>query len=349
LKIDATVADQLIEYPTDLKLLNQARLESERIMDLLYKRSDRKVKPRSYRRIARKQYLALAKQRRKSRRVLRKGIGQQLRYLSRNIQTLSTLLDELPAQPSPLKFRDLKIFWVIQLLYDQQTYMHQHRLRSHSDRIVNIYQPYVRPIPRGKDKGKTEFGAKLGVSEFDGFCRMNRLSWNAYNECNDLIGQAEDYRALYGYYPEIILTDRIYLTRANRAWMKSKGIRHIGQPLGRPKPLSLYFKRKRRKERNMRNHIEGKFGQGKNAYGLTRIRARRNDTSESWIAAIFFVINLRRWLKILPDITIQQPFLTFFLFLVSFDLDHKNGMERDTSKKTNTSKTDLPETWDLAA
>ena len=34
-----------------------------------------------------------------------------------------------------------------------------------------IYQPYhVRPIVRGKDKTKVEFGAKLSVSEFDGMC-----------------------------------------------------------------------------------------------------------------------------------------------------------------------------------
>ena len=244
LKIDATVADQLIEYPTDLKLLNQARLESERIIDLLYKRSDRKVKPRTYRRVARKQYLALAKKRKKSRKALRKGIGQQLRYLRRNIQTIHALLKELPTQPFPLRFRDLKLFWVIQLLYDQQLYMYQHKVNSHPDRIVSLYQPYVRPIPRGKDKGKTEFGAKLGVSEWDGFCRMDHLSWDAYNECTDLIDQVEAYKAFYGYYPEVVLADRIYLTRANRAWLKSKGIRHIGQPLGRPKTLSAYAKRK---------------------------------------------------------------------------------------------------------
>ena len=37
LKVDATVADQQIVYPTDLGLLNTARRESERMIDLLYK------------------------------------------------------------------------------------------------------------------------------------------------------------------------------------------------------------------------------------------------------------------------------------------------------------------------
>jgi hypothetical protein len=41
-----------------------------------------------------------------------------------------------------------------------------------------------------------------------------------------------------------------------------------------------------------RNPIEGKFGQAKTAYGLANIKARLKNTSESWIACIFLVLNL---------------------------------------------------------
>ena len=53
LKIDATVADQMIVYPTDVGLLNTAREESERLIDILYRKSGIKRKPRTYRREAR--------------------------------------------------------------------------------------------------------------------------------------------------------------------------------------------------------------------------------------------------------------------------------------------------------
>ncbi len=89
-------------------------------------------------------------------------------------------------------------------------------------------------------------------------------------------------------------------------------IRITGKPLGRPpKNESYYQKNKRRKEHRERNHIEGKFGQGKNAYGLKTIRARRQDTSESWISAIFFVMNLVKLEKLM------ELFYSFFkrLFL----------------------------------
>ena len=61
----------------------------------------------------------------------------------------------------PTSKRDQKIYWVIQHIYEQQKDMYDNNTHSVADRIVNIYQPYVRPIPRGKDKQATEFGTKI--------------------------------------------------------------------------------------------------------------------------------------------------------------------------------------------
>jgi IS5 family transposase len=63
---------------------------------------------------------------------------------------------------------------------------------------------------------------------------------------------------------------------------------------------SPYKKAKRKKEARERNQIEGKFGQGKNGYNLNKIRATLKNTSESWIAAIFFVMNLINYQKLKP-------------------------------------------------
>ena len=94
--------------------------------------------------------------------------------------------------------------------------------------------------------------------------------------------------------------DKIYATQANRRWLKERGIRITASPLGRPKAKTnqtYYLKRKARKEAAERNQIEGKFGQGKNGYNLDEIRARLKETSESWVACIFFVMNLIHYEK----------------------------------------------------
>jgi len=317
LKIDATVANHKIVFPTDAGLLNTARKETERFIDLLYKQSTLK-KPRDYRRVARTEYLVFSKKRKKSKKVIRKFIGKQLNYLKRNLAYIETLLNNIEAQkkaevlsglfstknPYPSKFplpkRDQKIYWVIQLLYEQQHYMYQEKTHSVKDRIVNIYQPYVRPIPRGKDKSSTEFGAKISASVVDGMSRVEHISWNQFNEAGDLKLQVNLYQKTFGHYPELVLADQIYLNRENRKWLKELEIRIVGKPLGRPPKTSLnaYQKRKLKKERNQRNHIEAKFGQAKNAYGLSNIPAKRSDTSESWIGAIFFIMNLITLTKI---------------------------------------------------
>ena len=302
LKLDASVADQYITYPTDLKLVNRSREETERLIDVLYEQGNFHKKPRTYRRKARKQYLALSKKRNKSKKELRLVIGKQLRYVRRNISTIERMLDSIEAEGKDFAFgvRDQRIYWVVQHVFDQQMYMYRNRTRKCSDRIVNIYQPWVRPMVRGKDNADVEFGAKVNLSEVDGFVRCNHIGWDNYNEGGDLKKQVEDFKSLYGCYPKLLLGDRKYLSRENRRYLKEMGIRVVGKPLGRPpkEGLTGYQKYKTRKEQRMRNHVEAKFGQGKNGYNLNRIRARRQDTSESWISAIFFVMNLTRLMKV---------------------------------------------------
>ena len=67
--IDATCAPADISYPTDLNLLNQARIKTEKIIDILYKLIKKKFdkKPITYRQTARKEYLKVAKKRRPTR------------------------------------------------------------------------------------------------------------------------------------------------------------------------------------------------------------------------------------------------------------------------------------------
>ena len=98
LKIDATVADQKIVYPTDAGLLNTARKESERFIDLLYKQSTYTNKPRTYRRIAATEYLNFSKNRKKSKKNIRKFIRKQLGYLKRNLLHIEKLLDNIEAK-----------------------------------------------------------------------------------------------------------------------------------------------------------------------------------------------------------------------------------------------------------
>jgi len=306
--IDATVANQAIRYPTDLSLLNEGREFNEQIIDILHAKSERKQKkPRTYRENARKAYLAVVKLRRPGRKILRRGIKQQLQYLRRNLSHIEDLLDEWPAgNPIPLPYWLLRRYWILPHLYQQQQAMYSNNVRRCDDRIVSISQPYVRPIVRGKQDKPVEFGAKPSVSlTGEGLAHVDALRWNAFNEGSDLEGQVEAYKKRYGHYPETVLGDPAYGTQANRRYLKQLGIRFAGKPLGRPKKVTAEnkeeikrLKAQRQQDYRARIPIEGKFGQGKNGYRLNYIRAKRADTSWAWINRIFLVMNLLILLRV---------------------------------------------------
>ena len=304
MQADATVADQYITYPTDNGIMNQSRKQYEKIIDNLYELNKKQgVKPRTNRRVLDTHYLSYSKKKTKSKSVHRKMTRKLLEALKRDRRHINKLLDVLEQKNRhfPLNHKEQRMLWIIAVVYDQQKYMYDTKTHSHPDRIVSIFQPHVRPIPRGKIKSRIEFGSKLGVSLDQGFARINTFSWDAYNESGDLIMQVESYKDLHGYYPELILVDKIYATRKNRSWLKERGIRITAVPLGRKnkkEPETYYQKTKRKKEARERNQIEGKFGQGKNGYNLNQIRAKLAKTSESWVACIFFVMNLIHYEKL---------------------------------------------------
>lgn len=286
LLMDATVAPQDISYPTDLNLLSEGREMLETLIDILHEQSTKQKKPRTYREIARKDYLKVAQNRNPSKKIIRKAIKKQLQYVSRDIKLINQYLDELGIIEM-LTARQHNYFLRINTLYEQQKEMFDEKKHSVDHRIVSIHQPHVRPIVRGKRTAKVEFGAKIQVSLVDGLSYLDHLSWDAYNEGQYLQNSVEQYKKRTNYYPKEVLADKIYCTRLNRAYLKKNGIKLKAKPLGRPsKALSNQV------SPGERNPIEGKFGQAKSAYGLGRIKARLANTSTSWIAGIILVLNL---------------------------------------------------------
>lgn len=137
--LDATCA------PQNVNLLNEAREDLEGIVDDLCRRFDYYV-PRMYRRNARKDYLNLAKCKKRTSKKIRKAVKQQLQYIRRDRSYIDGLLDT-ECELTPKQAGQLA---VIDKVYEQQRYMYENKVHSIPDRIVSISQPYIRPIVRGK-------------------------------------------------------------------------------------------------------------------------------------------------------------------------------------------------------
>lgn len=174
--LDATCAPQNIAFPQDIQLLNEARENLEQIIDTICQEYQ-EPKPRTHRKKAKKDYLGLAKRRRRSGKALRKAIKKQLQYIRRDLGYIDGFVED-GKELSPAHTKRLS---VLRRVYEQQKYLYENRVHSVADRIVSISQPYIRPIVRGKAKASTEFGVKFDMSiDEHGMARMEKQSFDAY-------------------------------------------------------------------------------------------------------------------------------------------------------------------------
>ena len=123
--VDAACAPSDIRYPQDVSLLNEARENAEKLLDVLLDPADGK-KPRIYRKRTWKDYLKYTRCRKHIVRMTRKAIGKQLTYFRRD-------LDAIDGKLSPGKFltaRQTERLDTIRTIYEQQKYMYDNPTQS---------------------------------------------------------------------------------------------------------------------------------------------------------------------------------------------------------------------------
>ena len=287
--VDATCAPSQIKYPQDTELLNEAREITEEVIDELHIPGNGK-KPRTYRKKARKQYLHIARSKKRTAKKVRKAIGQQLSYIKRNLKTIENLPVKTDNLPKQLRAK----LETVKKLYDQQKYMYDNHTHSVSDRIVSISQPWLRPIVRGKSKAPVEFGAKLDISVVNGFTRLEYHSFDAYNEALKLSDMIERYKERTGCYPERILADKIYRNRENLSYCAERKIRLSGPALGRPKKDEICDKKQDYIDESERVEVERKFSLANRKCGIGLIVTRLKETTCHCLAMSVLLLNLRK-------------------------------------------------------
>ena len=298
MKCDATCCDAEVRYPTDSNLLEDGSRLIDRLLDKFCARH-KVSKPQTHRMEARRAFFLLIKKKRKGRKLVSKTKLTQIRCLQADFQIF---LDFLGKQAGHLlscfSRHDYKCLEAAFKMYEQQKMMFEQNVRSCAERIISIYQPHLRPIVRGKAKAKVEFGAKIGASIVNGYTYVDHLSWDAYNESSDLAMQIELYRKRFGMLPREVQVDKIYLGKANRQYLKDNHVECYNRPLGRP-PKEDNDRHAEEKRRAIceRNEIEATFGTSKRVYRANDIRAKLDNTADTWIGDCFFAKNVMKFLR----------------------------------------------------
>jgi hypothetical protein len=293
---DATCYESAIRYPTDIKILWES-------VDWVYRQLKATVKSLKYR-MPRSKY---DKQNRRYHTYCkkRKHTQTETRVLKRSLLhllgKLIGLLDEIICNnKSQLQISSLfhKRFSIIKKVLQQQAIRFQGG--EVKGLIVSIDKSYIRPIVRGKETKRVEFGAKVNTIQIDGINFIEHLSFDAFNEGIRIPQCIDKHQQLFRKRTTHVAADRIYATNNNRTYCSGRKITTSFIRKGRESKFEKQAQQMRsllNKERSTR--LEGSFGTEKQHYDLDRIKARTKQTEILWI---FFGIHTANAVRMIDKV-----------------------------------------------
>ncbi|MEN8188190.1 MAG: transposase [Bacteroidota bacterium] len=289
--VDATCYESEVRYPTDQKLLWESVHWTYHQMKILCKLLKIKL-PRTKYIKWKKRYIGYSKTRKKTYKNRRKLTRSLLWLLEKVNNELDIIEKQYDFSMTELYYKRREIIKKVQ----RQQKQYFKTGKPPKDRIVSISKSYLRPIVRGKEIKRVEFGAKVNKFQINGINFIEHISFNAFNEGIRFKNTIYKAQGLTKTRVKIAGADAIYATNKNRVFATNNKIQTDFKPKGRPskhRKQQIQLAKLITKERATR--LEGSFGKEKEHYHLKKVKAKTLKTEILWI---FFGIHTANALEI---------------------------------------------------
>jgi IS5 family transposase len=301
-RVDSSVTESDIHYPTDSSLLNDAA----RVLSRLVRQARAVLNPqtsadkvwfrdrhRQARRLARQIGQLTRKGRKNTEKSSRKLYQQLVQVVTALVAQVACIQPRLTHLTSLAALGLQEMFTtylpLVQRVVEQtEQRVLQGQSVSATDKVVSLFEPHTAIICRGKAKPKeTEFGHKIWFAEVDGgLISEYRLLAGNPPDAQQLLTSVKAHRQLFGKAPREVSGDRGIYSPDNERQARALGVRRVSLP----KP-GHKTKRRQRRERQtwfraaqrFRNGIEGRISQLRRARGLTRCLNHGLSGFERWI------------------------------------------------------------------
>jgi IS5 family transposase len=313
MRVDTTVVETNIHYPTDSSLLGDGVRVLTRVMKTITKIAGEvgtKLRDRS--RSVKLRVLDIARAARgkgpPSQEKLKKAYGKLLNSTSRvvgqakrfakdiaeGIKRAPDIMAQLALQGLALEINEM-VPRVQQVMKQTKARIYRGETRSEG-KIVSVFEPATEVIRKGKAAKPTEFGKMVKLQEAE---NQIVIDYEVYdrrpNDCDLLIPAIEIHQTQLARVPHLVAADAAFYSSKNETRAKAKGVKRVCIPNRSTKSLERKREQKKRWFRNgqkWRTGCEGRISVAKRRHGLNRCRYRGDTGMKRWVGLGVIADNL---------------------------------------------------------
>jgi IS5 family transposase len=299
LRVDTTVVETNIHYPTDSSLLGDGARVLTRTMKKIETQAGKlKRKVRNRTRSISKWVIAIATASRHKGpegEAKRKKQYKELLRFSRQIlndtKRVLAEVDEMPARKrkglSGLCEHLSTMAGRVRQVVKQAKARVFDGITQLPGKIVSLFEPHTEIIRKGKASKPTEFGKLVQVQETENQIITHYDVFDQRPSDRDLLlGAVETHESVLGRVPRLVTADAGYYSRAQEQAVEEKGVKRVAVPNRnttsaerKKKEHSRWFKKAQR----WRTGCEGRISVLKRRHGLTRCRYRGAEGMKRWV------------------------------------------------------------------
>ena len=308
MRLDTTVVETNIHYPTDSSLLGDgARVLTRTMKKIEGAVEGWKRRVRNRMRSVKKKVMAIAlasrqkglageeRRRQEYRKLLR--VTRQIVHQAERVQQEVKALPRRPrAALKPLAEKLQVMTERVQQVMRQTKARVMEGVTQSQEKIVSVFEPHTEIIRKGKANKPTEFGKLVKVQEAE---HQIITHYEVYAERPSdgevLVGAVQEQEERLGRTPELVAADAAFYTRENEEAVRALGVKRVSIPNRRTRSEERRRYQKRRwfrKGQKWRAGCEGRISVLKRRHGLNRCRYRGFAGMQRWVGLGVIADNL---------------------------------------------------------
>lgn len=308
LRVDTTVVETNIHYPTDSNLLGDGARVLTRTMKRIEKKAGSlKKKIRDRMRAVKRRVVAIALA---ARQVgperderHRKQYADLLTVTGRILNQAKGVLGEVEQLPRPHRRRLQPLTERLAMMADRvRQVVKQTRARIFEGitrfpgKLVSVFEPHTEIIRKGKLSKPTEFGKLVQVQEAENqIITEYRVFAERPSDTELLVPAVQEHQRRFGRLPRLVAADAGFYSRENEKKVQEMGVRWVAVPNRSTRSQErkkLQRQRWFRAGQRWRTGCEGRISVLKRRHGLSRCRYRGLTGMERWVGLGVLADNL---------------------------------------------------------